>query len=232
MNNFQENFYDKRSENIKQLGFLGFLYYKFKKFETHRHDAVLSLIEKNRHEKMLDIGCNNGFFLSKAKSYTGIKNIFGTDISLRLIEKCRCLFPENLNNFSVQNIDAGFNFPDNFFDLITMIAVLEHVFDPINAVREIQRILKPGGIFIVEVPNIAFISYRLNLFFGIRPRTSWGYGWDGGHLSYFTKKDLKKALGENGFKIIETTGSGIFLNLRKFWGSLLLPNIIIKAEKI
>jgi len=231
-NNFQKNFYEKRSGHIKQLGFLSFFYYKLQRFETHRHDAVANLIEENAYKNILDIGCDKGSFLMKIKQNKKINGIFGTDISTRLIEVCKEKFSDNKENFSVQNIDNGLDFKDNFFELITMIAVLEHVFDPVFAVKEIGRILKPGGIFIVEVPNVAFIRYRINLLFGIRPRTSWGYGWDGGHLGYFTRRDLKKLLKENGFEILNVTGSGIFCRFRKFWGNLLLPNIIIKAKKI
>ena len=231
-NNSQNNFYEKRSGNIKQLGFLGFFYYKFQRFEIHRHDAAANLIEENLYKNILDIGCDKGDFLLKIKEDRKIGNIFGTDISTRLIEKCKEVFPDIKGNFSVQNIDNGLNFENDSFDLITMIAVLEHVFDPIFAIKEVARILKHRGIFIVEVPNVAFIRYRINLLFGIRPGTSWGYGWDGGHLGYFTRRDLKKLLKESGFEILNVTGSGIFLNFRKFWGNLLLPNIIIKVKKL
>jgi hypothetical protein len=91
--------------------------------------------------------------------------------------------------------------------------------------------LKPGGKFIIEVPNIVFLPHRIKFLLGIRPRTSWGYGWDGGHLNYFTRTDLKKALEEEGLICEKITGSGIFFNLRSWWGALLLPNIIIKSAK-
>ncbi len=229
---FVENFYENRSKNIEQLGFFGYLHNKLKKFEVHRSDAVLNLTKNGKFFSVLDIGCSEGPFLQKFKKLNPQAEIFGIDVSSKDIDFCRKKFDSSENNFSVQNIDNGLNFADNTFDLVIMIAVLEHVFDPIFAIKEIRRILKPTGVFIVEVPNIAFLPYRLKFIFGIRPRTSWGYGWDGGHLNYFTIKDLRNALKKEGLVPLVTTGSGIFLKLRKWWGSLLLPNIIIKTKKI
>jgi 2-polyprenyl-3-methyl-5-hydroxy-6-metoxy-1,4-benzoquinol methylase len=231
-NKFIEKFYNETlEENIKQRGFFGFLFHKLRRFETHRFEIVLNFAGlNNKFESILDIGCDKGFLLEKISKKNECKNIFGVDLNKDAIFQCQKKF-QFAENFSIQNIDEKLNFPNDSFDLVTMVAVLEHVFDPFEAINEIFRILKPGGMYIVEVPNIAFIKYRINLFFGIRPRTSWGYGWDGGHLNYFTASDLKKLLELKGFKIIVAGGSGIFYYLRKWWPSLLFPNIIIKAQK-
>lgn len=229
---FYQNFYTQIAKNVNQKGILGWFYYRFKKFETHRLTMSLSLLKNCYFRSILDIGCANGDLLKKIKKTQPTAEIFGTDVCEEAIIFCKKCFPEVANNFSVQNIDQGLNFNNNSFDAVVMIATLEHVLDPLFAFKEIKRILKPGGILILEVPNIAFIKYRLDLLFGIRPRTSWGYGWDGGHLNYFTRKDLRKALLNEKIKPLIITGSGIFLSLRKWWGNLLLPNIIIYAKSI
>lgn len=227
-----EKFYNEKvQKNVRQKGLLGYFYHKLNKLEVHRYDIVANLAGKKDYPNILDIGCYEGDLLEKIAKSCQCQNIFGTDMNKAGIELCKNKFPTQKENFSLQNIDEGLKFSNNFFDLITMVAVLEHVFDPLFAVEEIKRVLKPGGTFIVEVPNIAFIKYRLNLLFGKRPRTSWDYGWDGGHLQLFTKKDLEKLLKQKGFTLIKSTGSGIFLNLRSWWSSLLLSNIIIKAVK-
>lgn len=229
-----KKFYNETlQENIKQKGFLGFLFHKLKKFEIHRSEIVLNLtISNKKYSDILDIGCDKGQLLEKISRKNECENIFGIDLNNNALEICKEKFPNFRSNFSCENIDETLSFENESFDLITMVAVLEHVFDPLRVINEINRILKKGGVYIVEVPNIAFIRYRFNLFFGIRPRTSWGYGWDGGHLHYFTIKDFKHLLESKGFEIINITGSGIFLKLRKWWPSLLLPNIIVKAKKI
>jgi 2-polyprenyl-3-methyl-5-hydroxy-6-metoxy-1,4-benzoquinol methylase len=210
---------------------LGYFYHKLNQFEVHRYDVVTNLARKNNYDTILDIGCYEGHLLEQISKKCHCKNIFGIDINKEGIEICKDTFPEFKDNFSLQSIDNETAFSNDSFDLITMVAVLEHVFDPLFSIEEVRRILKPGGTFIVEVPNIAFIKYRLNLLFGKRPRTSWDYGWDGGHLQLFTKKDLEKLLRQKGFTIMKSSGSGIFLNMRGWWPSLLLPNIIIQATK-
>ena len=57
-------------------------------------------------------------------------------------------------------------------------------------------------------------------------------GWDGGHLHYFIKKTLSKALTESGFKILKISGSGLFAKFRNWWPSLLTGDLVIKAQKV
>ena len=89
----------------------------------------------------------------------------------------------------------------------------------------------------MQVPNIAYLKYRIQLFFGKLPVTSSPFnwkeiGWDGGHLHYFTKKTLSKLLEESGFKIVKVSGSGLFAQFRNWYPSLLTGDIIIKAQKL
>ncbi|MFH1457315.1 MAG: class I SAM-dependent methyltransferase [Patescibacteria group bacterium] len=232
MENYLNKFYDdKVGQEVKQEGWLGWLYHKLQKFEKHRSARVIELVSNEQYNSIIDIGCNRGNLLRRLKKKVNPEKISGIDISDVAIKDIKSVFTDIPENFSVHNIDTKTPFLDNSFDLVTMVAVLEHVFDPIVVIKEVHRIMKKDGVFIVEVPNIAFIKYRINLFFGKRPRTSWGYGWDGGHLQYFTRKDLVKFLEKTDFEIVKKTGSGIFYNIRKWWGSLLLPNIIIKAKK-
>jgi SAM-dependent methyltransferase len=84
---------------------------------------------------------------------------------------------------SVQNAA----FPDEFFDVVTMWHVLEHVPDPRETLGELRRILKPNGLLVVEVPDSASVTFRLC---GDRwlqldiPR----------HLQHFTPKTLVRIL--------------------------------------
>ena len=231
--NFTEDFYNNKVlKDAKQGGFLGYLYYKLKRFEKHRYDETVDLIDKKTYTSLIDIGCHEGDLLKRIMAKITPKKISGIDISDRAIDKCKQKFAESSHNFSTQNVDAGTIFENETFDLVTMVAVLEHVFDPVFVTKEVSRITKRGGIFIVEVPNIAFLKYRLDLLIGKRPRTSWDYGWDGGHLQYFTISELKKLLRKSGFRVVKTSGSGIFYSLRTWWPDLLFSNIIIKARKL
>jgi len=206
-----------------------------KRYDLNREDLALSLLEKG--EKLLDVGCGNGSLVFKAKDK--FSEIYGIDISSSRIDEAKKIALEkNINhiNFSVCNIDEKINFSDKMFDAVTCIAVIEHVFDPYFVVNEINRVLKDGGIFIAQVPNIAYIKQRVKLLFGNLPVTSSPYnwkeiGWDGGHLHYFTKKTFCGLLEDCGFKILKATGSGLLAWFRNFYPSLLTGDICVKAKK-
>ena len=150
----------------------------FKKYDLHREDLALSLIDSG--EKLLDVGCGSGSLVFKAKDKFG--EVYGIDISPSRIDEAKKSavkkFGENNNfHFSVCNINEKINFPDNMFDAITSIAVIEHVFDPYFIVGEVHRVLKTGGFFVADVPNIAYLRQRIHLLFGKLPVTSSPWNW-------------------------------------------------------
>lgn len=60
--------------------------------------------------------------------------------------------------------DAGrLPFDDGSFDVVVCIEVLEHLFAPLDAVREMARVLRPGGLLIVTVPNVAYWRRRVDM---------------------------------------------------------------------
>ncbi len=233
--NSKEKFYDKKvgQKLPKQQKILGYLWEKLRTFEKHRHDVCLELLPASS-KKLLDVGCNGGVVIIKA-----LQNIrgkaYGIDISNRAVKLAKINIQKSgfgtRASFKKADIDEKIPFPRHSFDAVICIAVLEHVFDPLFVMSEFKRVIKPRGTLIVEVPNLAFFPRRLVLLIGKRPRTSWGYGWDGGHLQYFTMGDLCSLFEANGFRPTVKTGSGIFNGIRKVWPSLLHANLIVAGTK-
>lgn len=231
----KEIFYDGKAVNYmpKQMGLLGFLRDTFVKYEKHRHDACVELLP-SKSKMLLDIGSHDGLAMIKALRRIKGKAV-GFDISQKAIKEAkknlRMAGLKKRGTFVRGDSDESLPFKNGQFDSVLCIAVLEHVFDPIFLIKEINRILRKGGVVVVEVPNLAFLPRRLTLLLGDRPRTSWGYGWDGGHLQYFTMGDLVDLFERSGFQVNTKTGSGIFNDIRKVWPSLLFANLIISAKK-
>ncbi len=84
------------------------------------------------------------------------------------------------------------------FDLVVNLAAIEHVFNSDNLLRYAHTVLKPGGLFMINTPNIDFLAYRLySAISGNRP-----YG-EGHHVRFWDYRFLRTNLHFNGFEIIK-----------------------------
>jgi len=228
MRNYKEKVYNsvyghEKSSYESPYGFVAFLYKILKKREVNRYQVAYDLLPSIRDGRLLDLGCGNGdlIFICRSK----FRECYGVDISLARVERAkRHALERHIDGlyFCEYDVDKGLPFSDSFFDAVTCIAVLEHVFNPPNVVNEIHRVLKPNGFFIVQVPNVAWFPYRIQLLFGKLPKTDGSYlGADWEHLHWFTKDVLVKLLLASGFQIKQVTCSGVFAKYRKIWPSLL-----------
>ncbi len=102
------------------------------------------------------------------------------------------------------------------YDAVLLVALVEHLFDPLGALQSVRRMLRPGGLVYIDTPNVAKYSRRLKLLAGRFPSTSsLDEGltrYDGrpvqlhdeGHLHYFTFRSLSRLLLErSGFERVE-----------------------------
>jgi len=101
--------------------------------------------------RVLDIGCGTGilapFFLDKGCEY------HGSDIAEHMIEQARERVPSERAAFSVGDVEAGLDFPDGHFDVVTGLGLLEYLDRLDSALDEIVRVARPGGSIIVSVPQ-------------------------------------------------------------------------------
>lgn len=107
--------------------------------------------------KILDVGCGQGLLLKKISQRAAPgSQLYGLDISPKLVEIAR----SNNPTATVEVGDAeSMPYPDSTFDVATMTEALEHMLDYDAALREVHRVLKPGGVFIVSVPNRDWLRY-------------------------------------------------------------------------
>lgn len=212
-------------------GAIAFLYRKLLRFEVNRYQRVYSLLPHEK-ERLLDVGCGDGYFAFMANER--FKECYGVDVSPGRIQQAKeTRTTEKKYCFYECDVDEGLPFNDSFFDVVTCIAVLEHVFNPPNVLEEINRVLKLGGILIVQVPNIAWLPYRFQLLSGRLPATGGVYlGADWEHLHNFTKSSLCTLLAAKGFAVEKTTCSGIFSDYFIRWPSALGGDLIVKSIKI
>jgi len=146
--------------------------------------------------RLLDIGCAEGLFPELAGKDGW--DATGTEISHFAAQYGK----EKLGLNIIQGELIDMKFPDNTFDAVTMWHVLEHTRDPIAVLREIRRILKDNGIFILAIPNmnnfLFQLAYRL-----IRGRRMHLFDPDDRelHLYHFTTETIRLALEKTGFSV-------------------------------
>jgi SAM-dependent methyltransferase len=139
----------------------------------------------------------------------------------------------------VFDIDKGsLPFGDQAFDAVTMTMVLEHVFNPFHALREIWRVSKSDAQVIIGAPNLAGIRHRWTLLRGKLPVTSAWFSfdedaWDGYHLHNFTKGSLTWLLRREGLKPLRWASQGRFQFLKRLSPSFFGADFVVlccKAE--
>jgi ubiquinone/menaquinone biosynthesis C-methylase UbiE len=151
-------------------------------------------------KNFLDVGCGEGYMLVNAHKRGWIP--FGIDISDNRVAEAKA---ENITFINSDLLNA--RFPGNFFDAIYMDSVLEHVTNPMESLKELNRIMAPGGILYIGIPNedslvndVRQLIYNISgkkVSARLRPfETPY-------HVSGFNKKSIKFAISKASLKTVK-----------------------------
>jgi SAM-dependent methyltransferase len=133
---------------------------------TKTNDRVLELVAGGdvRNWRIIDVGAGEGFFSQMLGEV--IRRQYGIPPST-VLRACD-LFPEHFKYADVPcdqvNLDHSLPYAADSFDVACSIEVVEHIENQFAYVRELHRIVKPGGRAIVTTPNILNINSRLRFF--------------------------------------------------------------------
>lgn len=205
-------------------------YQQLAPYVKDREEVALSCIESINNKKILDLGCGEGNLVRTLARQA--KEVVGTDIAENRLKIAKKKSREFANvSYLTADLDERLPFKNNSFDIVFMIGVLEYVLDPYHTLQEVKRVLKPNGIFIFEVPNLAFLPERFKLLVGILPSWPDATGWQGGRLHNFTYSSAIRLVETEGFEYVKKAGSGFLQPIRNIWPELLCGDIIIMARK-
>lgn len=149
---------------------------------------ALRLVEKYtglKTGRILDVGAAAGFFLKVAKDHGW--ETYGVEPSKWSVDFGNRNYDVNIKRGTLDNV----KFRERFFDVVTMWDVLEHVPDPQPTLKEIYRVLKPGGYLVVNYPDIGTPLAKLM-------GSKWWFLLSV-HLFYFDKNSMTKILEDAGF---------------------------------
>lgn len=146
-----------------------------------------NFVKFKKGERLLDIGCGNGLYLDFTK--TRGADVYGNDVDEYQLRRV-------INRFGREKIRIGElkenSWKSGFFDHVTLWCQFEHDFDPVTTLREIYRILEPGGRVVIDVPNIDCLERSI---FG----RYWSMHTPPFHLNHFSPKSITMLLEKNGF---------------------------------
>ncbi len=193
----------------------------------------------------LDFGCYDGAFLNMLKDKK-IGRLVGMDISEEAVKKGKERFPE----LEIIKINEATSLPsdDSVFSSVTLLDVLEHIYEQSELLAELNRVLKEGGKLVITVPgqhlfsfldrgNFKFLSPRLHRWYYCLWHSREEYerryvsNPDGliGDISakkrwheHFSREKLSKLLAEAGFNVIDFDGTGFFNRAISFVNFLFL----------
>lgn len=164
---------------------------------------------KDRRPRILDVGCGTGANLLMLSQYGEAE---GVDVSEDALAFCRERGLEQVKLGAAEELP----YDDGTFDLVTALDVVEHLEDDLAGLREMRRVLRPGGYVLLFVPTFMFL---------------WGLQDDvSNHQRRYRLAELRRVLERAGFEIERTT----YANITFFLPILLMRKLMrltgIKAE--
>lgn len=147
--------------------------------------------------RVLDVGCGTGSVTLIANRDRGnTVRAIEPDPQRAALARSRGL--------SVHNglLDEAFLAEDGGFDVVMSSDVVEHTAAPAEFLNMMARALRPGGLLLISVPNVAHWSVRLNLLFGRFDYEPMGI-MDVTHLRWFTARTIAGLVDRAGFEIVE-----------------------------
>jgi 2-polyprenyl-3-methyl-5-hydroxy-6-metoxy-1,4-benzoquinol methylase len=169
-----------------------------------RLKEIKELLSKFEIKSLLDFGCGMGEML---EIYSNIADVFGVEPDRAAREFVN---KKGLNVFESGKSFLHKNPPVN---VVTMFHVIEHLYNPSLVLQEVQEILAPGGILVVETPNsndVLLSKYESTAFSEF---TYWSH-----HPMLHSNSSLEKLLTRSGFEILLNTGVQRYsLNNHLYW---------------
>ena len=119
---------------------------------TAEEAAAFLLPKLHREMKLLDFGCGPGSITVGFSKYVPNGEIIGIDIAPEILDQAKELAAEsNISNVKFENGNIySLDYPDNSFDVAYGHQILQHLQNPVEALKEIKRVVKPGGIVAVR----------------------------------------------------------------------------------
>ncbi len=199
---------------------------KPKDYFAHARLEIEPLLPSSRGEscRALEIGCAEGYTLEWLKRAGYCTWVAGVEPYARQ-------HPDNRSIDRFERLDIESSLPDiapASLDLILCLDVLEHLHNPWDTMHELARLLKPGGHWIISVPNIR--NYRILMDLAFRGRFQYAEAGilDRTHLRFFTRSSLVQMVESSGARVDKIIGADTSRWQKRLLASLGLGDLLAK----
>jgi len=173
-----------------------------------RVQTIFEWIEPTNEKTILDLPCGRGFYLNMMRYVSDCK-LVGADLDWEVMLKAKRNVG-SLPDVSLSNCNIyALPYPDNSFDGAILSEVLEHIDDDVAGLKEIYRVLKPGGVVAITVPNADYpfwwdpINKTLEFLFKRPIRHGTFAGIWANHVRLYRRDQLREAVLGAGFILEE-----------------------------
>lgn len=172
-----------------------------------RAKRIIEELELKDGDKILEIGCGNGYYLSLLNRMGFRLELVGVDNDKLALADAKKYTDDNRVKL-VCSAGEKLPFSNNTFDKIVMSEVIEHVQSEKLSLREAFRVLRPGGIFVLTTCNIDYpflwdpINWILQYLFNTHIKSGFWAGIWNQHSRMYERKDMEKLIKEAKFNIL------------------------------
>lgn len=170
--------------------------------------TIFEWVDPRDDDLILDCACGRGFYLNMFRYVSSCK-LVGLELDWSVIQKAQGnvghLPDVMLNNANIYTLP----YPDNTFDAVILSEILEHIDRDVEGLREVYRVLKPGGVVAITVPNAnyPFLWDPINKTLETVFKTHIGKGPLAGlwanHVRLYTAEGLRSSVLAAGFQVEE-----------------------------
>jgi len=180
--------------------------HQVKQFDEYFSTSNQAVAEKipQHPGRILDIGCAEGALAEQVMREKQPEAYDGIEVLAHVAEKAKTILTRVYVGSAEQIVPE---LTSQSYDWVIMADSLEHMVDPWEMLRQVTRLLKPGGRLMLSIPNVRNLNVIIDLFL----RGRWTYKpWgimDQGHLRFFTRSSLQDLLTEQNYQIISCTSN-------------------------
>jgi SAM-dependent methyltransferase len=171
-----------------------------------RVQTIFEWIPPADDARILDCACGRGFYLNMFR-YVSACRLVGLELDAAIIRQAR----RNVGHLPDMTLTRGtiyaLPFADGYFDGVILSEILEHIDDDVRGLREVRRVLKPGGVVAITVPNANYpflwdpINWTLERVFNTRISRGPLAGIWANHVRLYRREQLRRTVEQAGFTV-------------------------------